>query len=300
MDLTLYGICFKINGSMNLLDYVQSNTPVPVEIMQQVMDQMDSVTQDELAFAEKMQTNWKKAVNEKVPLIMNVGDDGGYEITCSVPDDLLSTVRILTGLEDSKIVEEYTADYLKNICGIEAGIISVDVEKHNSMNVKTEPAEGFNLSDLDAEPEGPAFEDVTTFGDMETELSEASAPEPVVVQEPEVIPEVQGFVMESEVQGSDSNEEYVPDEQPFEDEYMSAEELPYGEEVPFEEEPVIEPVVEMEPVVEPEPAVEEPNHTQVMKTAMAGIYKELVGNIHDKNLDERLGLTIGQMVTQPV
>lgn len=31
-----------------------------------------------------------------------------------------------------------------------------------------------------------------------------------------------------------------------------------------------------------------------MNSAVSGIYKELVGNIRDRKLDERLGLKIGQ------
>lgn len=289
MDLTLYGICFKMRDSLNLLDYVQSGKPVPIEIMQQVMDQMSSVSKEEIDFAEKMRDNWKKAVNERVPMLMGVAADGGYEITCNMPNELLETIHILTGLEDSKIVEEYTADYLKNVCGIDASIISVDVENADVLKVEAEAdiQEGFNIGDLDEEPEGPAFEDVTTFGEMDTEMGEAPAVKeaptlatPVVAPQPEIPVEEPAF---------------EEDEPAFEEGYMDEGELPYEEEVSYEE-----PVMEEEPVIE-EPAVEEELEAEepaedpeaAVGAAMAGIYKELIINIKDKKLDERLGLEIG-------
>lgn len=311
MDLTLYGICFNIRGSLDLLNYVQSNTPVPIETMQQVMDQMDTVTEDELDFAKKMQTNWKKAINKKVPLTMNVADDGGYEITGSIPGELLETVHILTGLESSKIVEEYTADYLKNICGIDASIISVDVEKHEDMSIKTEPVDGFDIGDLSEEPKGPTFEDISTFDDIETEIREEPVIEPEIMEvpepakEPEVmdipepvekpeipdaeemdaepeIPEVQEMVEgpETEMILDAPEEVFEPEESAFEEGYMGDDELSYEENYD---------------VQEPEIAVEtKSDNAQVMENAMAGIYKELVTNIRDRELDTRLNLKIGQ------
>ena len=39
MDMKLCGICFKLRGGPDLLDYVQSNTAIPVDVMGQVMEQ---------------------------------------------------------------------------------------------------------------------------------------------------------------------------------------------------------------------------------------------------------------------
>lgn len=271
MDLKLYGICFQLRGNLNLLSFVQSNTPIPVEVTQQVMDQMDSITQSELDFADKMQKNWKKAFNEKVPLIMKVTPDGGYEITCSIPNEMLETVRILTGLEDSKIVEEYAADHLKNVCGIDTSIISVDVETTEDVSVKTEPVQGFDLDDLGAEPDGPVFEDVASFGGVEEMLDEEPAP----VMETAV--EDGPVMMEPPFAG------IIPEETMVDETYVEAE-TDYEEEEPFVEEEPEEAV--------PEEALEEA--ADGVKSAIAGIYSELVTNIKDKKLDARLGIKIGK------
>lgn len=287
MDLKLYGICFQLRGNLDLLSFVQSNTPIPVEVTQQVMDQMDSITQSELYFADKMQKNWKKAFNEKVPLIMKVTPDGGYEITCSIPNAMLGTVRILTGLEDSKIVEEYAADHLKNVCGIDTSIISVDVETTKDVSVKTEPIQGFDLNDLGAEPDGPVFEDVASFGGVEEMLDEEPAPVmETAVEDSSVIMEEPPFVgtMPEETM---VDETYVDAETDYEEDV-----IPYDE--PVMEEPFVEEVPE-EAV--PEETLEETVPKEAadgVKSAIAGIYSELVTNIKDKKLDDRLGIKIGK------
>lgn len=287
MDLKLYGICFQLRGNLDLLSFVQSNTPIPVEVTQQVMDQMDSITQSELDFADKMQKNWKKAFNEKVPLIMKVTPDSGYEITCSIPNEMLKTVRILTGLEDSKIVEEYAADHLKNVCGIDTSIISVDVETTEDVSVKTERAQGFDLNDLGAEPDGPVFEDVASFGGVEEMLDEEPASvmetavedSPIIMEEPPFVDTVPGETMVDET--------YVDGETDYEEDV-----IPYDE--PVMEEPFVEEVPE-EAV--PEETLEETVPKEAadgVKSAIAGIYSELVTNIKDKKLDDRLGIKIGK------
>lgn len=287
MDLTLYGICFKMRGGLGLLDYVQSGDPVPIEIMQQVMDQMGTVSEDEMDFAEKMRDNWKKAVNEKVPMLMAVGSDGGYEITCSMSEELLDTVHVLTGLEATKIAEEYTEDYLKNICGIDASIISVDVEDGEEVSVKAEPEQGFSLGDLDEAPEGPAFEDVTAFGEMDAEMGD-EPDDTVIVSDPknEVIPETEPVIEEPVIEEPVIEEPVIEDEP--EEEAFDGDEPAFEDGYPEDEIPYEEPVAVEEPEAEPEQ-----EETQSVGDAMAGIYKELVTNIKDKRLDERLGLTIG-------
>lgn len=287
MDLKLYGICFQLRGNLDLLSFVQSNTPIPVEVTQQVMDQMDSITQSELDFADKMQKNWKKAFNEKVPLIMKVTPDSGYEITCSIPNEMLKTVRILTGLEDSKIVEEYAADHLKNVCGIDTSIISVDVETTEDVSVKTERAQGFDLNDLGAEPDGPVFEDVASFGGVEEMLDEEPASvmetavedSPIIMEEPPFVDTVPEETMVDET--------YVDGETDYEEDV-----IPYDG--PVMEEPFVEEVPE-EAV--PEETLEETVPKEAadgVKSAIAGIYSELVTNIKDKKLDDRLGIKIGK------
>lgn len=260
MDLKLYGICFKMRGGPDLLDHVQAGTPVPVEMMAQVMDQMGQVTQEELAFAGHLDADWKKAFNEKVPLTMCVAPDGGYDITCTVPDELLATVRVLTGLDDVKIVEEYTAGYLKNVCGVEADIQSVDMEHVDGISVTAQNTAGFDLSDLNAGPEAPSFEDAAAFG---TAPAAEPEPEPVVDPEPEVTPEFE----EEPYEGMEDGYGEYPEEEP------------YGE-YPEEE-------------AEPEEAGAEPEGDPYGE-AVKKIYTELVGNIRDRKLDERLGLRIGQ------
>lgn len=298
MDMKLCGICFKLRGGPDLLDYVQSNTAIPVDVMGQVMEQMASVTPEELAFAKKLDSDWKKAFVEKVPLTMTVTEDGGYDITCTVPDELMAAARLVTGFENEKIIEEYAAAHLKDVCGIDADILSVDSVKENEPAVaKVAPVpmqarQGFDISDLGAEPEAevPVFEDVSEFAGMDMDIpipamqeapvSEPAA-EPVMEAEPEAEPEeVSGFEeYEEEPEFADDNafgEEGIA----LEEGYPEGEEA-YGEDEGYQEEDI--------------PADEEAvDEESVMNDAMSGIYRELVGNIKDRKLDERLGLKIGQ------
>lgn len=316
MDLTLYGICFKMNGGPELLEYAAKNVPIPVTVMQQVMDQVGSVTQEELGFAKRLADNWKKAFNEKVSLVMDVAEDGGYEIICTVPDELLESVSILTGLEDSKIVEEYTSEYLKSVCGIKAEVISVDVDSHEGAVLASVPDVGFDIGDLGTEPEGPAFEDIATFGmdgDMEisqkasesgTETFDMLSGMPAEAGEiPEAVPpfEEQGFAQDigyredtasdmedSVLEGMEYQEEdagYQKEDMPSDMEGYS--DAGYMDEAPFDQEEAG--YVEEEPVY----AEDSGDSGDVMKNAMVNIYTELVGNIRDRKLDERLNLRIG-------
>lgn len=283
MNLKLFGICFKMRGGPDLLDYIQTNTAVPVEVMEQVMSQMGSITQEEMDYAEKLDTDWKKAFNERVPLIMNIADNGGYDISCTVPDELLNTIHVLTGMENEKIVEEYTADYLLNVCGIDAPITSVDVEQVEIPVTKEAPVQqGFDLNDLGAMPDEPAFEDVSEISGMDMEDTNVSAPATAVAtpaqeeEEPEYEDEIPEDIPEEYVSDDDA---YIGEDVPIEEGYPEGEGFPDDGEENYEEETPEEDVTKA--------AGNEYNQ------ALTNIYSELVTNIKEKKLDERLGLQIG-------
>lgn len=315
MNMRLYGICFKMRGGPALLDHVQADSPVPVEMMQEVMEQIGTITPEEMAFAERLDTDWKKAFNERVPLSMSIGEDGGYDITCSVPDELLDTISLLTGLDGGKLVEEYAADHLKNVCGIEAEVVSVDVSRSEDpapvqrpqAPAIDAPRSGFSMDDLSEEPDDPAFDDVAAFPDMEVggdvpdELfagPQAQEPE-VQTEEPvqEIEDDVSGFSPEDLLEGDD---EGIPLDGPDTEDAGYGDDGPYGEDEGYgsdegyegyipDDEP--EPETELEPGPESEP---ERDPKAEMDEALSGIYRELVSNITDKKLDERLGLKIAQ------
>lgn len=311
MNLKLYGICFKMRGGPDLLDYVQTGTPVPVDVMEQVMSQMGLITQSEMAFAEKLDTDWKKAFNERVPLLMETKQDGGYNITCDVPEELLNTVHVLTELDNEKIVEEYVSSHLRDICGIETTIISVDVEQPEIIPARAAApqASGFDLSDLGAVPDAPVFEDVSEFGGLEAD----EAPTEVPVEEP-----VHNAPMEPvyDVPAEPESEEPEPDEpepeepEPEEPEPEDAEE-PYEEAVPIEEgypeeDGAFPPeeddgypdegAEDFEDEEEPEEDVPESEQSKedTYAAAVTKIYQDVVTNIRDRKLDERLNLRIGE------
>ena len=332
MNMKLYGICFKMRGGPDLLDHIQSNTAVPVDVMEQVMTQMESVTEDELDFAHKLDKDWKKAFNERVPLLMGVAADGGYDITCTVPDELLNTVGVLTGLENEKIIEEYTADYLKNVCGVEANIISVDVENDGYTSVKEEVSDGFSLDDLSADPDGPKFDDISEFSDMDM-----SGPDMVSATDASITPVTSKITNSAQTPVTKSDTDAVDYEDLFSDDEDS---VPIESDVSMEtgtHEEVSTSVIDGIPVEEGFPADEafldpddfpddfsdveddiygedqsiaadesdtmvtdeqesgqEEDSEKTMQSAVAGIYKEMVTNIRDRKLDERLGLRIGQ------
>ena len=314
MDLKLYGICFKLRGGPDLLDYVQTNTPVPVEIMGQIMGQLESVSEEELKFAKRLGENWKKAVGEKVPLRMSIEKDGGYDIECTIPDEMLDTIHTLTGLSNGKIAEEYAADYLKNVCGVDADIIKVDMEEDDAPAKVPEKAEGFSLNDLDDEYEEPEFEDLEDL-DVDVPAKEpvkqeapAVAPlipdddyeeaEPIVIPEPAAempddmekgIPVEEGYPEEEELpeeepEFPDDEELELPEEEPLDEEPEFPDEQEIPDELP-DEKPEIPDELDDEP--------EEESESQRMQAAVASIYKETVKNIRDRSLDERLGLRIG-------
>lgn len=315
MDLKLYGICFKLRGGPDLLDYVQTNTPVPVEIMGQIMGQLESVSEEELKFAKRLGENWKKAVGEKVPLRMSIEKDGGYDIECTIPDEMLDTIHTLTGLSNGKIAEEYAADYLKNVCGVDADIIKVDMEEDDAPAKVPEKAEGFSLNDLDDEYEEPEFEDLEDL-DVDVPAKEpvkqeapAAAPlipdddyeeaEPIVIPEPAAempddmkkgIPVEEGYPEEEELPEEEPefpDDEEMPEEMPEEEpEFPDDDEMP--EELPDDESEIPD-----ESDDEPEEAPEDESEADLMQAAVASIYKETVKNIRDRSLDERLGLRIG-------
>ena len=66
MDMKLYGICFKMHGGPDLLSYIQSGENVPLNVMAQVLGKAGSLTQDELAFARLLNTDWKEAFGKRV------------------------------------------------------------------------------------------------------------------------------------------------------------------------------------------------------------------------------------------
>ena len=288
MDLKLYGICFKLRGGPDLLDYVQTNTAVPVSVMAQTMEQMGSVTQAEMAFAEKLDNDWKKAFNERVPLLMGVSEDGGYDISCTIPDELLTVVRMLNDMENEKIVEEYAASYLKDVCGVNASIISVDVEQETDVKEAAEEVtvkQGFDLSDLSAVPDAPVLEDVSELAGMDME----KAVDPEIPKTESVSNDTAADL--PDLPGDFVPDDYVPDESDYEGDNIPLEEG-YPEDGTFpqmdEEESYDEEMSEEADAAEE--AVDE-----TVENALTGIYTELVTNIKDRRLDERLGLKIAGM-----
>lgn len=254
MDMKLYGICFKMCGGPDLLSYIQSGENVPLNVMAQVLGKTGSLTQDELAFARLLDTDWKEAFGKRVPLYMGVGPDGGYDIQVNIPDPLLDTTRLLTGKTNEELAGEYVTHYLKTVCGLKADIISITGTPEEAL--KEEEAEGFDLSDLGDEPE----EEMEDFGVEESEEILEEIPEPVIQEIPEEVSEPV---------------EEVPEEEIQEDVQEPVEEVPEEAQEPVEEVP--------EPEEEEEPD---------MAQKISDIYKDMVKGIRDKQLDTRLGLSI--------
>lgn len=254
MDMKLYGICFKMRGGADLLSYIQSGENVPLNVMAQVLGKAGSLTQDELAFARLLDTDWKEAFGKRVPLYMGLGPDGGYDIKVNIPDPLLDTARLLTGKTNEELAGEYVTHYLKTVCGLKADIVSITGTPEEAL--KEEEAEGFDLSDLGDEPE----EEMEDFGVEESEEILEEIPEPVIQEIPEEVSEPV---------------EEVPEEEIQEEVQEPAEEVPEEVQEPVEEEP--------EPEEEEEPD---------MAQKISDIYKDMVKGIRDKQLDTRLGLSI--------
>lgn len=308
MNLKLYGICFKLRGGPDLLDYVQTGDPVPVDIMGQVMTEVGSITPDEMAYAERLDADWKKAFNERVPMLMSVAPGGGYDIECTIPDEMLAAVRLLTGLSNEQVVEEYTDNYLKDICGIDAPIISVDIAPEVVAHIQADRPvsnEGFDLGDLMAEPEPPAFEDVSRIGTPGTEpVAEEPVAEEPAFAEPSTSTKIPSAEPDFEPDGFEPPEDELPpeeDELPpdIPEDYEEGPDMNDGgmDEDGMGEPDVIEPEddgtePESEEPEQGEPAQEEPAGDAYSDT-LRNIYTELVGNIKEKKLDERLGLRIG-------
>lgn len=255
MDMKLYGICFKMRKGPDLLSYIQSGENVPLNVMAQVLGKAGSLTQDELAFARLLDTDWKEAFGKRVPLYMGLGPDGGYDIKVNIPDPLLDTARLLTGKTNEELAGEYVTHYLKTVCGLKADIVSITGTPEEVL--KEEETEGFDLSDLGDEPE----EEMEDFG-VEEEIQEEEAPE------------------------EETPEEEVPEEAPEEvpeEAQESVEEVPeeVQEEVPEEAQEPVEEVPEPEEEEEPD-----------MAQKISDIYKDMVKGIRDKQLDTRLGLSI--------
>lgn len=255
MDMKLYGICFKMRGGPDLLSYIQSGENVPLNVMAQVLGKAGSLTQDELAFARLLDTDWKEAFGKRVPLYMGLGPDGGYDIKVNIPDPLLDTARLLTGKTNEELAGEYVTHYLKTVCGLKADIVSITGTPEEVL--KEEEAEGFDLSDLGDEPE----EEMEAFG----------AEEPVEEETPE-----------AEIQE-------IPEEVPEPVEEVPEEAQEFVEEVPEEVQEPTEEVQEPEEEEEPEPEEEEEPD---MAQKISDIYKDMVKGIRDKQLDTRLGLSI--------
>lgn len=255
MDMKLYGICFKMRKGPDLLSYIQSGENVPLNVMAQVLGKAGSLTQDELAFARLLDTDWKEAFGKRVPLYMGLGPDGGYDIKVNIPDPLLDTARLLTGKTNEELAGEYVTHYLKTVCGLKADIVSITGTPEEVL--KEEEAEGFDLSDLGDEPE----EEMEDFG-VEEEIQEEE------IQEEEIQEEVPEEVQEPV--------EEVPEDEIPEEAQEPVEEVP--EEAQESAEEVQEPVEEEE----------EPDMAQ----KISDIYKDMVKGIRDKQLDTRLGLSI--------
>ena len=217
MDMKLYGICFKMRGGADLLSYIQSGENVPLNVMAQVLGKAGSLTQDELAFARLLDTDWKEAFGKRVPLYMGLGPDGGYDIQVNIPDPLLDTTRLLTGKTNEELAGEYVTHYLKTVCGLKADIVSITGTPEEAL--KEEEAEGFDLSDLGDEPE-EEMEDFGVEEPVEEEIQEEETPEEEIQEAvPEEVPEPA---------------EEVPEEEIPEEAQESIEEVPEPEE---EEEP---------------------------------------------------------------
>lgn len=202
MDMKLYGICFKMRGGPDLLSYIQSGENVPLNVMAQVLGKAGSLTQDELAFARLLDTDWKEAFGKRVPLYMGLGPDGGYDIKVNIPDPLLDTARLLTGKTNEELAGEYVTHYLKTVCGLKADIVSITGTPEEVL--KEEETEGFDLSDLGDEPE----EEMEDFG-VEEEIQEEEVQEEAPEEAPEEVPEE---AQESVEEVPEEVQEEVPEE----------------------------------------------------------------------------------------
>ena len=226
MDMKLYGICFKMRGGADLLSYIQSGENVPLNVMAQVLGKAGSLTQDELAFARLLDTDWKEAFGKRVPLYMGLGPDGGYDIKVNIPDPLLDTARLLTGKTNEELAGEYVTHYLKTVCGLKADIVSITGTPEEAL--KEEEAEGFDLSDLGDEPE-EEMEDFGVEEPVEEEIQEEETPEEEIQEAvPEEVPEPAEEVPEEEIPEEELGEDPAvegPGEEEAADENMPEEDV---------------------------------------------------------------------------
>ena len=172
----------------------------------------------------------------------------------------------------------------------------MNAEKEDTVKVTISPANGFDLADLSAAPDEPVFEDISAVGDMDTEPLPISPDEASVQKEErsmqQGIPIEEGYPEDEIFSGTDEDEypeNDFPDEEMYEYDGSSEdieEMLEDAEGLPEDAPENFEDV--------PEKADKEISADTTYQEAVKGIYTDLVRNIKDKELDERLGLRIGQ------
>jgi uncharacterized membrane-anchored protein YjiN (DUF445 family) len=274
MNLKEFAVHRKLNKARDeLLNYVISGDPVPIDVLEKSFSGVLSPLKDDLA--ETLITDYMGALNKTVPLIVTVLPSGGYDISGEIPDNMMEAIELVHNLKEDHVVREIvnhqlTAVYKKEACDI----VDMDISKE-------EPIED-EIDELFDEP----------IAEMFDEPIEEEIEEPVE----EVVEESVGEVAEEPIK------EF---EEPVAKQVEESVKEPVAKQVeePVEE-PVKEPVAEEKEVIEPlsEPEEEEVREPPVedseiekqkqVTEAIRRIYNRFCEDLIAYRLDERLNLNI--------
>ena len=273
MELLTYAVRQKLLNDDPLLSYVTRKEPVPIEVIAESFRGYLEPMEDKKS--ELLVHDYPRMLNENVPVVVNVNEDGGYHITGSIPDTLLEAIALVHNIEDKEEIIRALVDYnMENVYGQTCEILTASLTqiagnaKKSMMAIPPVIPVGMANAGDDMPKEGPAG-DMPNAGQEDAAFTEQGDFAP---QMPEPGPAVQ--IPEPQIQ---------------------------------EPEPVIQAAAPAVQVQEPEPAIhaaagrdpfsdagqedytaEADSFTQSIRN----IYEKFIADLKDFGLDRRLGLQL--------
>lgn len=292
MELLTYAVRQKLLNDDPLLSYVTRKEPVPIEVIAESFRGYLEPMEDKKS--ELLVHDYPRMLNENVPVVVNVNEDGGYHITGSIPDTLLEAIALVHNIEDKEEIIRALVDYnMENVYGQTCEILTASLTqiagnaKKSMMAIPPVIPVGMANAGDDMPKEGPAG-DMPNAGQEDAAFTEQGDFAP---QMPEPGPAVQ-----------------IPEPQIQEPEPVIQAAVPEIPEPQVQEpEPVIQAAAPAVQVQEPEPAIhaaagrdpfsdagqedytaEADSFTQSIRN----IYEKFIADLKDFGLDRRLGLQL--------
>lgn len=127
MNLTTYAVHRKLTADDPLLAYVAKGVPVPTDVLAASFAEYLEPLTDEVS--EGLVDDYAATLSSQVPIVVQPGADGGYEVSGDIPDTMVEAIELIHGAGEEDIVRALVDHNLGTVHGKSCDLIDIDITR---------------------------------------------------------------------------------------------------------------------------------------------------------------------------